>query len=66
MCGIAGLMTRNGSPPPSAPLHEMAAALRQTVDGGGETEVFQDSWSEAARDVAHLVDAAADELLRGS
>jgi asparagine synthase (glutamine-hydrolysing) len=36
MCGIAGLMTRDGSPPPSAPLHEMAAALRHRgPDGEG-------------------------------
>lgn len=37
MCGIAGLMTRNGSPPPPAPLRAMAAALRHRgPDGAGK------------------------------
>lgn len=36
MCGIAGLMTRNGLPPPAAPLHAMAEALRHRgPDGEG-------------------------------
>ena len=36
MCGIAGLMTCNGSPPASAPLHAMAMALRHRgPDGEG-------------------------------
>lgn len=37
MCGIAGLMTRNGSPPPPGPLNAMAAALRHRgPDGEGK------------------------------
>ena len=36
MCGIAGLMTRDGSPPPPRPLHDMAVALRHRgPDGEG-------------------------------
>src|SRR5262249_40308403 len=36
MCGIAGLMTYNGTPPLSAPLRAMAAALRHRgPDGDG-------------------------------
>src|SRR5215831_11066785 len=36
MCGIAGLMTRNGLPPSAAPLHAMAEALRHRgPDGEG-------------------------------
>jgi asparagine synthase (glutamine-hydrolysing) len=36
MCGIAGLMTRDGAPAPAAPLHLMAAALRHRgPDGDG-------------------------------
>jgi asparagine synthase (glutamine-hydrolysing) len=37
MCGIAGLMTFNGAPPPSAPLRAMEAALRHRgPDGIGQ------------------------------
>ena len=37
MCGIAGLMTLNGAPPPSAPLRAMEAALRHRgPDGIGQ------------------------------
>src|SRR5215470_15293434 len=36
MCGIAGLMTRDGSPPPSAPLQAMASVLgHRGPDGDG-------------------------------
>ena len=36
MCGIAGLMTRDGSPPPLAPLQAMASALgHRGPDGDG-------------------------------
>src|SRR6516225_11179122 len=36
MCGIAGLMTRDGSPPPSTPLQAMASALgHRGPDGEG-------------------------------
>ena len=36
MCGIGGLMTRDGSPPPARPLHDMAVALRHRgPDGEG-------------------------------
>src|SRR5215469_7007848 len=36
MCGIAGLMTRDGSPPPPAPLQAMASALgHRGPDGEG-------------------------------
>ncbi|MBV8592039.1 MAG: asparagine synthase (glutamine-hydrolyzing), partial [Acetobacteraceae bacterium] len=36
MCGIAGLMTRDGSPPSPRPLHDMAVALRHRgPDGEG-------------------------------
>jgi asparagine synthase (glutamine-hydrolysing) len=36
MCGIAGLMTHNGTAPPAAPLHAMGAALRHRgPDGDG-------------------------------
>ncbi|MBI4183280.1 MAG: asparagine synthase (glutamine-hydrolyzing) [Proteobacteria bacterium] len=36
MCGIAGIMTRDGSTPPTAALEAMAAALRHRgPDGGG-------------------------------
>ncbi len=34
MCGIAGLMTRDGAPPPSAPLRAMEAALRHRGPDG--------------------------------
>jgi asparagine synthase (glutamine-hydrolysing) len=37
MCGIAGLMTLDGAPPPAAPLQKMGAALRHRgPDGDGQ------------------------------
>src|SRR5487761_1070266 len=37
MCGIAGLMTRDGGPPPAAPLRTMGDALRHRgPDGDGQ------------------------------
>ncbi len=37
MCGIAGLMTHDGAPPPAAPLRTMGAALRHRgPDGDGQ------------------------------
>ena len=37
MCGIAGLMTHDGAPPPAAPLRAMGAALRHRgPDGDGQ------------------------------